>query len=197
MKKSIFKWQIAGFVFTCVFGVILHFLFDWTGQSIFVAPFSAVNESIWEHTKLLFFPMLVFAIFEYIYVGEYYDNFWCIKLRGMLLSILLIPTLYYTINGVLGGTPDWVNIAIFFIVASWVYIKETKYFKKNNISCRFSAFYALVFVALLFALFTFLPPHIPLFQDPISQTYGFFNAVRVGISLVDIGTVKVYNKLTS
>ncbi len=176
MKKSIFRWQIAGFVFTCILGVILHFLFDWTGQSVFVAPFSAVNESIWEHNKLLFFPMLVFAVIENFYLGKHYDNFWCIKLIGMLLSILLIPTLYYTINGVFGGTPDWVNIAIFFVVTAWVYIVETMYFNKNNISYRFPAFYVLVFVALIFVLFTFVPPHIPLFQDPLTQTYGFFNA---------------------
>lgn len=176
MKKSIFFWQIAGFIFTSILGVILHFLFDWTGQSVFVAPFSAVNESIWEHTKLLFFPMLLFAIIENIYVGKRYNNFWCIKFRGMLSSILLIPTLYYTINGVLGSTPDIVNIAIFFVVNAWVYIKETRCFKKNNISCRFPVFYVLTFLVLLFVLFTFLPPHIPLFQDPLTQTYGFFNA---------------------
>ncbi|MBE7055804.1 MAG: hypothetical protein E7392_06810, partial [Ruminococcaceae bacterium] len=64
MKKTVSRWQLAGFIFTGIAGVILHFLFDWTGGSVLVAPFSAVNESIFEHMKLLFFPMLLFAFVE-------------------------------------------------------------------------------------------------------------------------------------
>ena len=62
MKKSLNLWQLAGFIFTGVAGVLLHFLFEWTGKSIFVAPFAAVNESIWEHMKLLFVPMFLLKI---------------------------------------------------------------------------------------------------------------------------------------
>ena len=43
-------------------GTLLHFLFDWTGGNAVVALFSAVNESIWEHLKLLFYPMVLFAV---------------------------------------------------------------------------------------------------------------------------------------
>ena len=111
MKKSVFIWQILGFIFTGVAGVVLHFLFDWTNQSIIVALFSAVNESIWEHMKLLFFPMFVFAIIESRYIGNDYKSFWCVKLIGIVLGVALIPILYYTINGIFGSTPDFVNIA--------------------------------------------------------------------------------------
>lgn len=75
MKKSLKFWQIGGFVFTAIAGVLLHFLYDWTNQSIIVASFSAVNESIWEHMKLLFFPMFVFALIEYKFIGKNYENF--------------------------------------------------------------------------------------------------------------------------
>lgn len=114
MKKLLSTWQIAGFIFTGIAGVLLHFLFDWTNQSIITAPFSAVNESIFEHMKLLFFPMFVFAFIENYYIGKGYKNFWCVKLIGILLGVVLIPVLYYAINGIFGMTPDWVNIAIFF-----------------------------------------------------------------------------------
>ena len=43
MKRSLPFWQFAGFVFTGVFGTLLHFLYDWT-DSKFSALFSAVNE---------------------------------------------------------------------------------------------------------------------------------------------------------
>ena len=57
-------WQAAGFAFATLGGTILHFLYDWTGGSILVAPFSGVNESTWEHMKLLFFPMLLFSLVQ-------------------------------------------------------------------------------------------------------------------------------------
>ena len=66
MKKLI-NWQIAGFVFTVITGTFFHFLFDLTNGSRVAALISPVNESIWEHIKLLFFPMFVYALLEYYF----------------------------------------------------------------------------------------------------------------------------------
>lgn len=175
MRKSLSSWQIIGFIFTSIVGVILHFLFDWIGQSIFVAPFSAVNESIWEHMKLLFFPMFVFALVENRYIGKEYKSFWCIKLMGTVLGVMLIPVLYYTINGIFGTTPDWGNIAIFFVTAAVSYFVETWLLKQGSISCETPgrALVILWLIAFLFVVLTFAPPHIPLFEDPITKTYGY------------------------
>ncbi len=173
MKKSLSFWQFAGFVFTGVMGTLLHFLYDRT-ESRLVAPFSAVNESIWEHMKLLFFPMLVFAILQSRYFAEDYPNFWCIKLVGALLGLTAIPVLYYTYTGALGVSADWFNIAIFFIAAAVCYLVETRLMQSD--SCLgvspLVAKVLLGLIAVLFVAFTFLPPHIPLFQDPMTRLYG-------------------------
>lgn len=175
MKRSLSAWQTAGFIFTGIAGVLLHYLFDWSGQSFFTAPFSAVNESIWEHMKLLFFPMLVFALLESRYMGREYESFWCVKLIGIITGVVLIPVLYYNINGIFGKAPDWVNIAIFFVTAAISYLTETKLLKSNSISCKSpgTALLILWLIALVFAVWTFVPPHIPLFLDPVTNTYGY------------------------
>lgn len=175
MKKSIRLWQFAGFVFSGVIGVLLHFLFDWTGGSVSVAPFSAVNESIWEHLKLLFFPMFVFAFIENQYIGKGYKNFWCIKLIGIVFGVLLTPVLYYVINGAFGKTPDCVNIVIFFVSTLSGYLLETRIWEKNSIKCESpkTALGVLWLIALIFVIFTFAPPRIPLFRDPVTGGYGF------------------------
>ncbi|MBR2471286.1 MAG: hypothetical protein IKB55_01245 [Clostridia bacterium] len=172
MKKSLNLWQLAGFIFTGVAGVLLHFLFEWTGKSIFVAPFAAVNESIWEHMKLLFVPMFLFAFIENKYF-KMYDEFWCVKLAGVLMGTVLVPVLYYTLNGIFGPTSGWVNIAIFFASAAVAFLTETTIFK-NGIKCKYpyAALTVLCVIALLFAVFTFAPPHIPLFRDPVMGGYG-------------------------
>ncbi|MBR5235863.1 MAG: hypothetical protein IKW06_00595 [Clostridia bacterium] len=176
MKKTLILWQVFGFIFTGVTGVILHFIFDWTNESVVVAPFSAVNESIWEHMKLLFYPMLAFAIVESRYIGKDYKSFWCVKLIGIVLGVVLIPALYYTLNGMFGLTPDYVNIAIFYVAAAISYIVEIKLMKNDIINGCLpeKAWGIFVLIAVLFTVFTFLPPQIPLFKDPVTNTYGFY-----------------------
>mgnify|MGYP001378198055 CR=1 FL=1 len=175
MKKSLYTWQLAGFIFTSITGVLLHFLFDWTGQSIIIAPFSAVNESIWEHMKLLFFPMFIFAFVESCYLSKEYKGFWCVKLTGIALGLGLIPVSYYTIRGIFGMIPGWMNITIFFVTAALVYWTETRILKQPNISCQSpkAALLILWLIVLAFAVLTFVPPHIPLFEDSITKTYGY------------------------
>lgn len=174
MKKTISLWQFAGFAFTSFAGTILHFLYDWTGQSVFSAPFSAVNESTWEHMKLLFFPMLLFALIESRFLRKTIPNFWHVKWIGITVGLILIPVLFYTYNGVFGPSPDFINISIFFISAVFAYWLESKLLQAD-FPVRTSSFkplIALLLIAVLFVLFTFVTPEIPLFQDPITMLYG-------------------------
>ena len=173
MVKDISLWQFGGFVFTAIGGTLLHFLYDWTKGSIFVAPFSGVNESTWEHMKLLYFPMLVFALIQSRFLIEA-ENFWSIKLIGIITGLVLIPILFYTYNGAFGKSPDYLNIAIFFICAAAAFAVENHLFKSNTFSFNMPKLSVLVllFICVFFIIFTFKTPEIPLFQDPLTGTYG-------------------------
>ena len=174
MKNKLAFWQFIGFIFTGIMGTLLHFLYDWTGKNPIVALFSAVNESIWEHMKLLFVPLLIFALFESRFVRDKYPNFWCGKLVGTFLGLIIIPTIYYTYTGAFGVNADWFNIAIYFIAAASVFFAEWV-FIKNGFKCLLSPTVSLTVLFIIgaaFVIFTFFPVHIPLFQDPISKLYG-------------------------
>ena len=173
MKRSIGLWQLIGFGITTLTGTILHFLYDWLGKSVWIAPFSGINESTWEHMKLLFWPMFIFAIVQNFFFKDL-ENFWNVKLRGILLGISLIPIIYYTYNGVIGKSPDWLNIALFFLCAAISYIYETKLLKKDKVyilSTKY-AIISLFTVAMLFVIFTFITPHIGIFEDPLTGSFG-------------------------
>lgn len=176
MKKSVSLWQLMGFAVTSLGGTLLHYLYEWTNESIFVAPFSGVNESTWEHMKLLFFPMLVFAIFQSFFSKDV-KEFWCVKLYGTLLGLALIPVLFYTYNGIVGKSPDWINIAIFFISGLCAYYFEYRLFKNERIKCCHPKIklLALILIAVLFVIFTFYPPEIAIFRDPVSNMYGIIS----------------------
>ncbi len=173
MKRNIGLWQFFGFAAVSFLGTLLHFLYDWT-NSVIAALFSGINESTWEHMKLLFFPMLLFAIVQGFLFGKEYENFWCIKLKGTLLGLLMIPVLFYTLQGVFGTTPDWVNIAIFFVAAAVGFVYETRLFHRGSMPCKYEKASIIVFclIAIAFWVFTFMPPKIPLFKDPLDGSYG-------------------------
>ena len=173
MKRSIGLWQLMGFAITSLGGTLLHFLYDWLGKAIWIAPFSGVNESTWEHMKLLFWPSFIFAIVQSFFFKDR-EDFWCVKLRGILLGIVLIPVIFYTYNGVIGKSPDWLNIAIFFISAALSYIYEIRLFNLERSRCRSPklAIAILCIIALLFVVFTFATPEINVFRDPLTDTYG-------------------------
>ena len=173
MKRTVWLWELFGFAVTSLGGTLLHFLYDLSGGAMLVAPFSGVNESTWEHMKLLFWPMLAFAVVESFLFKEH-EGFWCIKARGILLGLSLIPIIFYTYNGVIGKSPDWVNIAIFFVSAAATYIYETRALYDKDTVCRSPHLsIALIYtLAALFVIFTFSTPHLGIFKDPLSGGYG-------------------------
>ena len=123
--------------------------------------------------KLLFWPMLLFGVVESFFFGDR-DDFWCVKLRGIVLGLVLIPLLFYTYNGVIGKSPDFINIAIFFISAAISFIYETRMFIRTNPACGSDrwAVITLSVIALLFIVFTFWTPRLEIFRDSITGSFG-------------------------
>jgi hypothetical protein len=116
--------------------------------------------------------MFIFGVFESFFFREN-PSFWCVKLYGILIGVSLIPVLFYTYNGVIGKSPDWINIAIFFISAAAAYIYETRLYH-HKLICKSpkAAVAVLSGIALLFIVFTFATPEIGVFRDPLTGTYG-------------------------
>ena len=173
MKRNISLWLLGGFSFAALSGTLLHYLYDWTGGSVLAAPFSGVNESTWEHMKLLYFPLLIFALIQSRFFKER-KGFWCIKLIGTVIGLAFIPMLFYTYNGAIGKSPDWLNIAIFFICAAVGCIYEIWALKKNKLGRekQILPFLTLCLIGAAFIVLTFIPPRIGLFRDPLTGGYG-------------------------
>ena len=167
MKQRSILWQAAGFALVTLGGTILHFLYDWTGESPLIAPFSGINESTWEHMKLLYWPLFLFAVIQRRFFKDRQD-FWCVKLAQILTGLILIPVLFYTYNGAIGKSPDWVNITIFYVAAGGAFFLEWWLFRRNFLGCSHPklAFSFIVLIGVLFVVFTFAPPQLPLFENP-------------------------------
>lgn len=174
-KSSILKFEIISTIFIMIAGTLLHFTFGWSNNNPLIGSFSAVNESTWEHLKLLFFPMLISTIIGYFYKGKVIPNYLCSKVLGIILSMSFIVIFFYTYTGILGTNFAIVDIASFFIaVALGQYIAYRK--MKSTFYCnKFVSTIILLVLYLCFLAFTFFPPHIALFKDPISGMFGIFS----------------------
>lgn len=65
LPKKILRLELAGAVFTILLGSMLHFTFELSGGNPVVGVFSAVNESVWEHLKLAYWPALAYMVIEH------------------------------------------------------------------------------------------------------------------------------------
>ena len=171
-KKKVRNYQIFSVIFTFVLGSLLHFTFKLTEGNPVVAVFSSVNESTWEHLKLLFFPMLLTIIIGYFYLAKEKTNFLCAKTIGILASMLFTIIFFYTYTGILGKNIAVIDISSFFIAVIigeyLAYRLINGYFPCNNVI----AIIVLIVLTICFTIFTFYPPQISLFKDPITGTYG-------------------------
>ena len=169
-------YAILGFIFVAALGTLLHFTFEWSNQNRIVAFFSAVNESMWEHLKLLVFPFLIYSALEYIKLGPLFDNYIIAKAFGLLGGILTMVTLYYTYSGIIGDHYLFMDIAIS-ILGIIVSFSISCYIMNHRL-LRASIFQPIgviliLLVIICFMWFTYFPPRINLFKDPPTGRYGY------------------------
>ena len=175
MRKRLFFWELAGFLFTSAIGSLLHFVYEWSGGSLAAAVVSAVNESTWEHMKLLFVPMFLFSVVQACVLGKNYPNFLAVRAVSTLAGLALIPVLYYTYTGVWGQMRDWANIAVFFLAALGAFLLDFYLLRRNRLSAPWQQMLGLIVLwalAFCFVWCTFRPLHIALWRDPLTGTYG-------------------------
>ncbi len=159
-------------IFVSILGTLLHFTYEWSGNNPIVGVFSAVNESTWEHLKLLFFPMLITTIIWMIRCKGIESGLLCAKLKGIVVSMLFTVAFFYTSMGVLGTNYAFLNILTFYaavIIGEYIVWKSLK--ENRNCNTRKAAI-ILGILLVSFIIFTFYTPEIGLFRDPITGTFG-------------------------
>ena len=166
------RYIIIGTIFIIISGTLSHFFYEWSNNNFVVGLFSPINESTWEHMKLVFFPMLLFSLIANSKLKEIYPCITSSLLFGILIGTFLIPIIFYTYTGIIGTNYAFLDISSFFIA---VILGELISFKRivNNKKCNKTILGLIIGILFIcFILFTYIPPKINLFKDPINNTYG-------------------------
>jgi hypothetical protein len=167
-------YEFIGMVFIIVLGSVLHFTFEWSGSQPVVGVFSAVNESVWEHLKLAYWPALLFLLVEYVPLKKAVANFFLAKTVGVYLMVLIIPAVFYSYTAFTGESILAVDIGSFVVAVVVGQLASFKLLTHRRLSEKFAwiSLGALVALGIAFAVFTFAPPHVGVFRDPVTGGYG-------------------------
>lgn len=173
-RGRVARFEIAGAVFILILGGALHFVFEWSNSFPLVAPFAAVNESVWEHLKLAFWPALVWAFIEFRPMNGRVNNFLLAKGLSIVLMPLLIIALFYGYTALLGHHMLVLDIGTFFVS---VFLSQCVSYRlltsdERSPAANLSAAMLVVVFSILFVIFTFVTPHVGPFQDGPSGMYG-------------------------
>ena len=173
-NRSVLVFEMVGTVFIIILGSILHFTFEWSGGNPVVGAFSAVNESVWEHLKLAFWPALLFMLIEYIPLKKTANNFVLAKTTGVYLAIITIPIIFYSYTAVTGKSIFVIDISTFVVAVIIGQISSYKLLTRKKLSKNLEriSLILLVMLGIAFVSFTFYPPQLPVFRDPITGKYG-------------------------
>lgn len=170
MNKKLF---IIGAVFVIIVGTLWHFIYEWSGNNLYVGLIAPVNESVWEHMKLVFFPMLIFGAVEYYYLRKTAKNFFFSLFIKQIFAIIFIIAVFYIYNIYTQESILAIDISSFVIAvifAEFIFYKLIV--KKVGIKYEQVAKLLIIILFVFFLYATVSPPHNSLFEDPISGGYG-------------------------
>ena len=170
---KVLHWEVLGIVFIFFFGSFLHFAFEVSGYHKVVAVVAAVNESVWEHLKIGFWPAVLWALIEYPFLKK--SNFIAAKAVSFYVIPFSIMVLFYVYMAILGHDSPLLDILIFVAAimvgqfASYKILESQMFTKMTGFAL------SAIMLVIAFVVFTFYPPHLPLFEDPFTGGYGILS----------------------
>ena len=174
MKRSLLKWEATGIGVIFLLGAFFHFIFELTGSLAPIGAFAPVNESVYEHLKMTFWPTVLYAAFSYCFIKASANNFITGKAAALIVMPLIILGLFYGYTTLTGTENVIIDILIFLVAVAGGQLVSYQILKSKPLPVwltRISLF-VIIGLAIMYAVLTFLPPHVQLFIDTNTNTYG-------------------------
>ena len=168
------KIKILGVFIIFILSIGSHFIYELIPNNIFSILFP-VNESIWEHMKLLVTPVLIFSLLEYCIYRKKdinFNNFILSYSISIIIGIISYLVLYLPIHYIFGHSPVYAIILLFvifiFIEIVSYYIMSYNKIKNSNII----GVTVIIIIYIIVGYLTYYPLENDLFIDSQTNTYG-------------------------
>ena len=159
--------ELLGFIFIVLLGSALHFTFEVSGRCWVVGVFSAMNESVWEHLKLAFWPSLFWTGILHTQGPSATRNFWAGRAIAIALPPILIALGFYAYTGILGSHFLVLDIGLFVVSVAIGQLCAVQIYKTNFLVFDLQWLWAgsIVLMTFVFSVASFFPPDLPIFID--------------------------------
>ena len=172
------KIKIIGVFISFIIAVILHFIYG-IFPNTFFSILAPVNESIWEHMKLIVSSSLIFSIFEYFIYKKKdipYNNFILSYGVSCILGIIVYLLIYIPLNDIFGHKA-YIAISLLFIIL--IFVQYVSYYIMNKKEMWHSCDMGILLIIIIYFIFGYLtyhPPKINLFYDYMHKGFGIIKS---------------------
>lgn len=168
-KSQESKWILYSVPFLFIIGSLFHFAYDFTGKNIIVGFFTPINESIWEHIKLILTPLLLWWILYYVFKHKKYNinkyRWFNASFFAIITGIILVPALYYLYTGALGIESLVIDVLILFFSILFAQILGYHFYKYLKGINYLVPIILIIIIVIIFIIFTISPPELPIFKS--------------------------------
>ena len=166
-QKDIFQQDKLSILTVIILGSLSHFLYEFSGKRIIFALFCPVNESVWEHLKLLFFPFLLITILNWYQKRPPVLAFFYHRFLGIICAMFATLILFYTYTGIIGRHFLIADLTIFVFSVIFVFYISQYFQRKRLLPPTQEVVFSLwSLLSICFFVFTCYPPDIALFFPP-------------------------------
>lgn len=171
--KKIIIAEIVGVIFCIAMSFVFHFAYDWMARPKYIAWLFATNESVWEHSKIIFYPFLIYSVIEYFILKSDNKVFLTAKCIPLTFCIPLMVTIFYTYSGIIGRNILAIDIIMTIGIIMTMFAISHIILRRSKVSKYYYIFVASTILIIFFLIiFTYFPPHIGLFYDKTKDMYG-------------------------
>ena len=160
-------YTLIGILVLFVVGSLFHFLYSLTGECFIVALFVPINESIFEHTKMVVLPIFIWWFIFYLFrKKDLFVNAWFTSaIIAMISAIIAIPMLFYFYSQAFGIESLVIDILILLVSLAIGQILGLHYYRHGKGIEYHFAIVLMIVIIILFAFFTINPPAFPIFNS--------------------------------
>ena len=162
-----------GMIVICVVGTLLHFTYEWSHHNKFVAIFSAVNESTWEHIKICMTPTILWSLYDG-YVHGLNSNYFIGKSLCLLTIIIMIPILFYSYKAFTKKSILPIDVVCFYLTVICSQLVFNYFINIQPLPFIYTYLSIIVlFIEIgVYMFLTYQPQKNFIFEDPITHKYG-------------------------
>jgi hypothetical protein len=173
-QRNFLKWELNGIWVIFLLGSLFHFMFDFTGSHPAAGAFFPVNESVFEHLKLNYWPAIIWWAISYRFLKANTGNFLVSRAAALLIMPAVTLILFYGYTSLTNWENVFVDIFIFLLSVAAGQMAGYWLLNRKPLPLWLAAFSVIVIIMLgaAYVFFTYYPPYLRIFMDTNTHSYG-------------------------